>query len=192
MVCIADDLLHAYRWAVRNSGLLLLRSLIDCLFGTSENKALIEAGWDGRATRIHYHKHPDLPGVLIELLRAGQEGEIGPGLGNTRGAESVFPALDIIRRAGPPDSQVRVELQDLITSFLANPVWHVREMAARTLCSCLLHGEWLDIVESIMRRALATEGEKNNKLHGAYLALKHVLEKMAEVMPHEIEGESDF
>lgn len=175
-------------WAIRNCGLLLLRSLIDCLFGTGETKASNEAGWDGKATRIHYHRYATLPGVLVGLLKGGQ-GSILPGLQNTRGAESVFPALDIIRRAGPPDA-LREELQGYIATYLASPVWHLREMAARTLCSCLLHDGWLDVMEATMNDALVGAGGKvdQNRLHGAYLALKFVFEKMVAVMPSECTG----
>ncbi len=53
-------------------------------------------------------------------------------------AESVFLALDIIRRPGPP-ALLRDEIQSDVAHYLSNSVWHVREKATRTLCSCLLH-----------------------------------------------------
>ncbi len=177
------------RWAIRNCGLLLLRSLVDCVFGTSENKSSIEAGWDGKTTRIHYHKYPTLPGVLVCLLKSGQEA-MRPGLQNTRGVEAVFPALDMIRRAGPPDS-LRSEIQELILGYLRSPVWHVREMAARTLCSCLLHEHWLDVVEALLQSSFPKIDHPggHNQLHGAYMVLKFVFERMAVVMPQGIAGE---
>lgn len=59
---LAASGLRSEVWAIRNCGLIFLRSLIDSLFGTHESKAVIEAGWDGKANRIHYHRYPNLPG----------------------------------------------------------------------------------------------------------------------------------
>ncbi|KAM0284815.1 hypothetical protein ACHAQH_001735 [Verticillium albo-atrum] len=178
---LAAGCLKAEVWAIRNSGLLLLRSLIDNLFGTNESKALIEAGWDGRASRVHYHKYPIIPVVLLNLLRSGQE-VMKPSTG-TIAAESVFPALDIIRRAGPPED-LREELYGLVTEYLGSPVWHVREMTARALCSFLLHDDWLQSVQELAKgpdgRGVLTQA---NRLHGVLLTIKYVVEKLADVLP---------
>ncbi|OHW95084.1 heat repeat protein [Colletotrichum incanum] len=131
---LAASSLKSEVWGIRNCGLLFLRSLLDNLFGTNESKATLEAGWDGKTTRLQYHKYPILPNVLLNLLRSGREVMKPTTLGSTIAAESVFPALDIIRRAGPPDAS-RDELYGLVAGYLASPVWHVREMAARALLS---------------------------------------------------------
>lgn len=175
-------------WAIRNCSLILLRSLIDNLFGSNETKHMIEAGWDGKANRIAYYKYPTLPALLVNLLESGHQ-MMAPTATSTAGAESVFPALDIIRRAGPPDTH-RSELQDHIVKYLASPVWHVREMAARTLCSCLLHDSWFNEVKSILTQAL--KGRTNNTqnyVHGSLLTLEFVFERLCEVSPDRINGE---
>ncbi|KAG7108338.1 hypothetical protein HYQ44_012491 [Verticillium longisporum] len=178
---LAAGCLKAEVWAIRNSGLLLLRSLIDNLFGTNESKTLIEAGWDGKASRVHYHKYPIIPVVLLNLLRSGQE-VMKPSTG-TIAAESVFPALDIIRRAGPPED-LRAELYGLVTEYLGSPVWHVREMTARALCSFLLHDGWLQSIQELVngseRQRVLTQA---NRLHGVLLTIKYVFEKLANVLP---------
>ncbi|KAG5970089.1 hypothetical protein E4U58_000744 [Claviceps cyperi] len=180
---LAASGLRSEVWAIRNCGLIFLRSLIDNLFGTHESKTTIEAGWDGRANRIHYHRYPNLPAVLKNLLRSGhkilnQSASSGAG---SAAAESVFPALDIIRRAGPPDL-LRDELQVDVTAYLSSPVWHVRDMAARTLCSCLLHKRWLDVIRQIFGTAMAEQCKnKQNRIHGILLTLKFVIERLHEV-----------
>ncbi|CRK30383.1 hypothetical protein BN1708_000914 [Verticillium longisporum] len=178
---LAAGCLKAEVWAIRNSGLLLLRSLIDNLFGTNESKTLIEAGWDGKASRVHYHKYPIIPVVLLNLLRSGQE-VMKPSTG-TIAAESVFPALDIIRRAGPPED-LRAELYGLVTEYLGSPVWHVREMTARALCSFLLHDGWLQSIQELVdgseRQRVLTQA---NRLHGVLLTIKYVFEKLANILP---------
>lgn len=165
-------------WAIRNCSLILLRSLVDCLFGNHESKTTIEAGWDGKANRIPYHRYPTLPEVLRSLLESGHK-MMSQTADASTAAESVFPALDIIRRAGPPD-MLRIEIQGHIAQYLSSPVWHVREMAARTMCSCLLHEGWLSSVQGIFAAALKAP-KKQNMLHGALLVLKFVVERLAEV-----------
>ncbi|OAA74099.1 HEAT repeat protein [Cordyceps fumosorosea ARSEF 2679] len=168
-------------WAVRNCGLIFLRSLIDCLFGSHESKQMIEAGWDGQANRIPYHRYPNLPEVLRGLLRSGHGVMAVTSPLSAAAAESVFPALDIIRRAGPP-ALLRDEIQGDVAHYLSSSVWHVREMAARTLCSCLLHDQWLGTIKQVYGQAQsASGGMRLNYIHGVLLTLKFVFERLSEV-----------
>ncbi|KAI1735552.1 putative death-receptor fusion protein-domain-containing protein [Xylaria scruposa] len=166
-------------WAIRNCGLLLLRSLIDSLFGTNESKLAMEAGWDGRTVRISYHKFEALPSLLVNLLEVGKNSS-GITMG-TQTAEAVFPALDIIRRAGPPEGYLQT-LYDIISWYLGSHIWHVREIAARTLCSLLLTSAWTQSIELL----IAGVGESSNKLHGALLTIRFLLERLLQVMPDEL------
>ena len=167
---LAANSLKSEVWAIRNCGLLLLRSLIDSLLGTGESKASIESGWDGVSIRISYNKYPTLPGVILGLLQSADE--ISDDSQNAA-AEAVFPALDIIRRAGPPEEN-RAELFRRIEGYLGSHLWHVREIAARTLCSFLLQGDWVSEIE----RLLAAQTEiKANRLHGVLLTTRFVIER---------------
>ncbi|EFQ24898.1 uncharacterized protein GLRG_00042 [Colletotrichum graminicola M1.001] len=184
---LAASSLKSEVWGIRNCGLLFLRSLLDNLFGTNESKATLEAGWDGKTTRLQYHKYPVLPGVLLNLLRSGREVMKPTTLGSTIAAESVFPALDILRRAGPPDAS-RDELYGLVAGYLASPVWHVREMAARALCSFLLKDDgWVAAAAAIVGDALAAApASRNNHIHGALLTVKAVFERLSDVAPRKL------
>jgi hypothetical protein len=175
-------------WAIRNCGLIFIRSLFDFLLGSHESKSLIEAGWDGKTMRIYYQKYPQLPNVILGLLEAGPS--VMEATTITTSAESVFPALDIIRRAGPPN-ELRDELHGKIVRYLDSSVWHVREIAARTLCSCLLHEGWLEAVEKVLKDAQANQGNgRRNCLHGALLLLKYMIEKLSQVMPQLLTSKS--
>lgn len=193
---LAANGLRSEVWAIRNCGLLFLRSLSNCLFGSHESKSTIEAGWDGKANRIAYHRYPSLPGVLVNLLKAGgqqmmEATTMATTITTSAGAEAVFPALDIVRRAGPPD-MMREELQGHIATYLASSVWHVREMAARTLCSCLLDEQWLVSIDALLIQALADESPNaNNRVHGVLLVLKFVFERLDEVAPELISSKSE-
>ncbi|TQN64945.1 hypothetical protein CSHISOI_10481, partial [Colletotrichum shisoi] len=184
---LAASSLKSEVWGIRNCGLLFLRSLLDNLFGTNESKATLEAGWDGKTTRLQYHKYPILPSVLLNLLRSGREVMKPTTLGSTIAAESVFPALDIVRRAGPPDAS-RDELYDLVAGYLASPVWHVREMAARALCSFLLKDDdWVAAAAAIVDTSLAAvPASRNNHIHGALLTVKAVFERLSDVAPQKL------
>ncbi|KAK3331951.1 putative death-receptor fusion protein-domain-containing protein [Cercophora scortea] len=169
---LAANSLKSEVWAIRNCGLLLLRSLIDCLLGTGESKATIESGWDGVSIRISYSKYPTLPGVILGLLQSA--GEVLGEASHTAAAEAVFPALDIIRRAGPPEEN-RAELWKHIEGYLGSRIWHVREIAAKTLCSFLLQEGWIAGIE----RLLENSENDANRLHGVLLTTRFVLERKA-------------
>lgn len=147
--------------------MLLFRSLIDLLLGTSVGKAEIEHGWDGRSTKIQYERYPELEKILIELLAFPQA------LDEPYQPEIVLPALDIIRRAGPPDGEDFDHLFQLVVAHLKCPIWHVREMAARALCSLTMGG---DLVSRI-RRVLANPEKLMNFRHGCLLAAKCIIER---------------
>lgn len=139
----------------------------------------MEAGWDGRSTRVAWHKYKLLPKLLVSLLKSGQattsvSKEIAT-------AESVFPALDIIRRAGPPE-EFKDELYGIVAWYLGSHIWHVREIAARTLCSFLLHANWFGQVQTL----LVTSQSSANKLHGALLTFKFLLERLLDTMPDQL------
>ncbi|KAI3394073.1 hypothetical protein diail_3249 [Diaporthe ilicicola] len=169
---LAVNNLTAEVWAIKNCALLLLRSLMDGLFGTNESKSAMESGWDGKTLRISYTKYPSIPPMLLNLLQSGQLAMKLGTLTSGSAAESVFPALDIIRRAGPPESH-RDELYKLITRYLGSQQWHVREIAARTLCSFLLNETWLCSVKSLFEESRGSA----NRLHGTLLTVKFFLER---------------
>lgn len=140
------------------------------MLGTGESKAIIESGWDGVSVRISYNKYPTLPGVILGLLESANKA-LGEDA-KTAAAEAVFPALDIIRRAGPPESY-RAELQGHIEGYLDSHLWHVREIAARTLCSFLLQGNWVAKIQ----RLLEESEDRANRIHGVLLLTRFVLER---------------
>ncbi|KAK3996097.1 thyroid adenoma-associated protein [Cladorrhinum sp. PSN332] len=173
---LAGTCLKSEVWAIRNCGLLLLRSLIDCLLGTGESKALIESGWDGTSVRISYNKYPTLPGVILGLLKSVSIDENVGQVLNSAAAEAVFPALDIIRRAGPPEEN-RDELREHIETYLGSRIWHVREIAARTLCSFLLQTDWAVEIGKLLNKC----GSNMNQLHGTLLTARFVVERKADL-----------
>lgn len=169
---LATSSLKSEVWAIRNCALLLLRSLIDMLLGSTDSKSTQETGWDGKTLRLSYTKYSTLPPILLNLLQSGEQAMEPGTLAQSSAAESVFPALEIIRRAGPPESN-REELYRYITKYLGSRQWHVREIAARTLCSFLVTGDWVAAIQELLQKARGSA----NKLHGTLLTVKFFLER---------------
>jgi hypothetical protein len=142
----------------------------------------MEAGWDGRTTRIPWHKYKALPRLLVSWLEMGQTTatDLSKGMAS---AESVFPALDIIRRAGPPQ-EYKDKLYSIVAWYLGSHIWHVREITARTLCSFLLGPGWIVPITELLGQSYLSA----NKLHGALLTFKFLLERLFHVMPDQLFG----
>ncbi|RDA82626.1 hypothetical protein CP532_1220 [Ophiocordyceps camponoti-leonardi (nom. inval.)] len=174
---LAANGLRSEVWAIRNSGLMLLRSLVDCLFGSHESKAMIETGWDGKANRLAYHRYPGIEAGLRDVLVSGHE--------TLEGGISV---LEIIRRGGPPES-LRDEIEAEVREYLACSFWQVRELAARTLCSCLLSNrqQWLPFMQGLLEKALERGGP--NLVHGILLTFKAIIERLSEVATNQLEAD---
>lgn len=97
--------------------------------------------------------------------------------------EWVFPALDIIRRAGPP-KDLREEIYACIKVHLGSIIWHVRDIAARTICTLLLDENWLSRILDL----LETCSGLTNQIHGVLMAVKYLLERRLELNPNTASG----
>lgn len=95
------------------------------------------------------------------------------GLSESHLVESVFPALDIIRRAGPPPSDT-AEFKQAVLRHLSSDIWSIREMAARTASALLAKEIWTQILVDL---EFPSAGGSTNQRHGALMALNFVLER---------------
>jgi hypothetical protein len=148
-----------------------LRSLIDCLFGTSDSKTAIEAGWDGKSIKISYEKYPTLPEMLMKLLSQ----VVNPNTKITSEistVESVFPALDIIRRAGPPTTHGD-EIFKLVLNHLGSRVWNVREMSSHAISVLVPQTTWVETTRDLLK----TLNTSHNFRHGSLMAVRFILER---------------
>ncbi|CAL3968679.1 unnamed protein product [Diplocarpon coronariae] len=154
---LALESLRSEKYPIQNCGLILFRSLADSIFGTSPSKTGIEDGWDGKSIKISYDRYPSLPETIVNLL------QIGTG-------DTVLPALDFLRRAGPPSSK-KDEIEGLVSGFLGHKAWQIRETAAHTLCSLTMSRS---LAETIRLLSVGTTQSTNDR-HGKLLAIKVVL-----------------
>jgi hypothetical protein len=147
----------------------------------------MESGWDGKSVKLNYDAYPKMAELLDNLLKADpntSESLAQPALGVV---QLVLPALDIIRRAGPPPS-LKESLLKSVQSHLGSPIWHVREQAAKTICVMMLSMEWKDSVLGL----LDTPTRSANLRHGLLLAAKAILERQLAFDPVTALGRSFF
>ncbi|KFY35851.1 hypothetical protein V494_05528 [Pseudogymnoascus sp. VKM F-4513 (FW-928)] len=165
---IATDSLKSDIWAISNCGLILVKALLDCMLGTSDNKAATEAGWDGRSIRISYNRYKGLPELLLGLLKMDSSIPAQTNL--------VFPALEFARRVGPPEkdrAQFREEFYNSVIKHLNCPIWTFRDLAARTASTFLLEDNWTSpIIELLESKTFSSNG-----LHGIFLLIRYLIEK---------------
>ena len=171
---VLSRILTTRSWAIRNCGLLLLRAIMDSLLGTGDSKDGIEKGWDGKTVRIPYIKYDTLPAILADLLRPRPD--TGTGGMDSWTAESVFPGLDIVRRAGPPQ-KFREELFKYTSFYLGSHIWRVRDIAARTLCSFLLSEERNNALGAF----LSERNVPANRIHGTLILVAAMIERLADL-----------
>lgn len=173
------------RWAIRNCGLLLFRSIIDYLLGTNTRKATIESGWDGKSLKIAYESYPSLPGLLINILQTDTVSSVDTGLQDDTGAiESVFPVLDLIRRAGPPQAESE-KIKSLVLGHLQSRVWAIRDIAAQTISALIPKDNWALEVQRMLVDALDTD---TNHRYGTLCAANYVLERGLKLDPLKLIG----
>lgn len=171
--------LTSWRWPIRNCSLMLFKALIERLLGSDEAQDWKERE-RAKTSRFSYDDYPNLIGMLSKLLDS--EGPLKQSIEDTpnssspldlHGAEGVFPALQILRQARPPEDTLELLVLSVEKLFVS-PHWHLRDMAVRTVVSLRttqqLHKEILLLLRS--ERGLP------NLQHGKWLAVRYMLRKL--------------
>jgi len=168
---LAAKCLDSNIWAIRNCGLMLFKSLIDQLLGTTSSQ-----NWSDdilvKSSRFSFADAPDLLDIIVKLLRAGSDVPESP----SSAFESVFPALKLVQRISLPNER-RTEVRELVLRLCGSPHWHVREMAAKTYLTLL---ETSDIADSILP-LLPNLELPQNVIHGRLFCIKYVLENFNKI-----------
>lgn len=162
---LAAKCLTSHIWAIRNCGLMLFKSLIDRLLGSTDSQ-----NWSGesvnRSSRFTYRDAPGLLDIVIKLLRRST----GQLLLESTAVESAFPALQLLQRVPPPAGS-KAEIRDLVLELCSSPHWHVREMAARTHLALMEQGNSVDIITSL----LPSLDLRQNQIHGRLLCIRYAV-----------------
>jgi hypothetical protein len=166
------DQISLSRWPIKNCGLLLFQTLTDFLLGT-ETRDQIEHGWGGHGTKVSFDRYPKVWSVLMSLLESSSKNqEESSKIFST--VEKTIPVLDIIRRAGTPKDDLQY-VYDQIQRHLDSKSWHVRDLAARTLCALSPAQEWKYIILQLKRLG----GRSANRTHGVLLTIANIISRQS-------------
>ena len=150
------------RWSIRNSALMLLRSLINRLLGAQGVEDEVNS-YISLSSKLNYQHYPGLLMLMQTMLESIQEGS------ERIITEAIFPVLDLLRRA-PPPSVERERFQKLVLKASSSSKWHVRTMAARAFASIAVGYASSD---QVLESLLWTQDLSENVLHGRLLCVYH-------------------
>ncbi|KAF2844857.1 HEAT repeat protein-like protein [Plenodomus tracheiphilus IPT5] len=176
---LAARMLNSEIWPIRNCSLMLFKALIERLLGSDEAQDWKERE-RAKTSRFSYDFFPTLPKMLSDLL--DPNGPLKKSMSTTsdstspfdlHGAEGVFPALQILRQARPPQPHL-VTIQKAVTNLLSSPHWHLRDMAARTAVSM----RPINQLYAVTTSQISTVPSSTNQQHGVLLTIKYMYIKL--------------
>jgi len=151
---------------------MLFKALIERLLGSNETQDWKDVQRT-KISRFSYSSYPNLINILSNILHSSNAEKATAG--NAQATEGVFPALQILQQAPPPDSH-RISIQHAVVRLAKSSHWHLREMAARTLASLLRPMEYHDTLCTLMD---AVENSENAR-HGVLLCVRYTLKRAFE------------
>jgi len=134
---------------------------------------MIESGWDGRSLKIAYESYPALPELLINILETDTK---SPDEHDSGKVESVFPVLDLLRRAGPPQAESE-KIKNLVLGHVCSRVWSIRDMAVQTIATLITKDQWATELEGMLTSDQGLHYLDTNHRYGMLAAVNHVLER---------------
>ena len=151
---------------------MLFKALLKRLNGGTDTSSNKVSSSRRRFSLLTYEKYPNLPNLLVRLLRRhhAQVQLTGKELQEAVEAHRVFPALEVIERFGIP-IQHHGAVLDALCYYNESPNWSIREKAARSLS--LIVGETRILEEATS--LLAPDFKTQNALHGRLLQLRFML-----------------
>ena len=159
------------RWNIRNCGLMLFKALLKRLNGGTDTSSTKASSSHRRFSHLTYEKYPNLPVLLLRLLRQPlDQTQVPSKIHPTMQAHRVFPALEVIERSGIPSQHQGIFL-DTLRYYNESPDWSIREKSAKALSFIVDESNIIDEVRSL----LAPNWKTQNALHGRLLRLRFLL-----------------
>ena len=151
---------------------MLFKALLKRLNGGTDTSSTKASSSHRRFSQLTYEKYPNLPDLLLTLLRHGPAPT--PGTCKepkpTMQAHRVFPALEVIERSGIPP-QHQGPFLDALRYYNESPDWSIREKASQALSLIVEEEGFVDEVRGL----LAPDWNTQNALHGRLLRLRFLL-----------------
>lgn len=162
------------RWSIRNCGLMLFRALMTrmCRTGGLKRGGLSTTSGAQLGCKIVFENYMQLVPLLSPLLQnpkpATQDGSAKANITTER----VFPALELISEKVPARyADTDLQLRQMIRPHFGNPVWGIRDQAARVYAALIPQFGITNAVWSLMRE----QPTGQNELHGIALCIRYTL-----------------
>lgn len=157
---------------------MLLKALLNRLLGKNEANSSTTSANNLDTTNLLYDKFPILPDLIVKLLQSDaqltestRESAYRSGMTlDIPQAQKVFPALEIIQRAGMPLKH-RPTIESLLRYHLGSTVWYIRKKAAKTISIVTNASRFHDVVTELLQESWPTQ----NNLHGRLLCVRELL-----------------
>ena len=178
-------------WGIRNSGLMLLNSLLRRLNGGTDTNSSKASSAGRRLSPLTYERYPNIAVLVTRLLSPcdhsfnGVERQATSGSGILT-AQTVFPALEIIERFGIPKER-RAEIRDLIEYHMRGPVWPIREKAAKAFAYAIHDKEVAVEAEELLKAVTASKCTQN-ALHGRLLCVRYLFARLGTSLSVKLAG----
>lgn len=157
---------------------MLLKALLSRLLGKNEGSSSTRSAIGHGTTNLLYDRFPNLADLIVKLLQADVKL-----VENTRElvhkndstldipqAQKVFPALEIIQRAGMPLKHPPT-IKSLLLWHLGSTVWYIRKKAAKTISIVTDASRFQDEVTELLQEPWLSQ----NSLHGRLLCVRELL-----------------
>lgn len=155
-------LIFMLRWAVRNSGLMLFRALMDRLIGT--NDAFSDEDMYTQS-RLSDEAITSLMQVVLQLLATDADVDQVK-------AEVVFPALQLLQRIQPP-SGMSEKIQSSVLRLASSRQWLVRDKAAKTYATLVSAKDRVGRIASLLQH----KARSQNEAHGDLLTARYLIDR---------------
>ena len=164
---------------------MLLKALINRLLGKNEANSSTKSTSSPDITDLLYDKFPNLPDLIVKLLqpynqfmKSAIEPTLAKGLTmDIPQAQKVFPALEIIQRAGMPP-KYRLTIKSLLLWHLGSTIWYIRKKSAKTISIVTDASSFYDEVTELLQEPWSTQ----NSLHGRLLCVRDLLFKASDTI----------
>ena len=163
------------RWAIQNCGLMLLKALLNKLLGKNEASRSTVSTASHDTINLVYEKFPNLPDLIVKLLQCDTQliestEKPDDSTLDIPQAQKLFPALEIIQRAGMPLKH-RPTIKSLLLWHLGSTVWYIRKKTAKTISIVTDASKCHNEVIELLQEPWPTQ----NSLHGRLLCVRELL-----------------
>lgn len=172
------------RWAIRNCGMMLFKALLTRLATGSSSSSAKTVEGHRRTAKSTYKKYPRLTELLIEILQDSDRAVMGVQghITDPYLTQLAFPAMELVEKIGVLPAHQKI-VRELLVRQLSNPLWNLRDKAARTLSIFIDETSMIDGLNELTASAPFIS---QNHLHGSLLCLCYLIDTQTLIVSKEV------